>query len=284
MAGAPGPVTLPDGRLAHVKRRPGAPEGFFRAEAEGLAWLARAGAVPVPEVLAVDRSSIAVAWVRPGASTAAGAEGFGRALADLHAAGAAGFGAPWAGFIGPLPMDNRPAGSDPASWAAFYAERRVLPALAAARGRGAVSKDAAAAVERAMGRLGELAGPSAGEAPSRLHGDLWAGNLVWDAGGTAWLIDPAAHGGHRETDLAMLALFGAPHLERILSAYDEHRPLSEGWRDRMGLHQLHPLLVHAVLFGPPYGARAGEVARRYAGPRAPRGARSGPQAAAGPRC
>ena len=65
-----------------------------------------------------------------------------------------------------------------------------------------------------------------------------------------WVIDPAAHGGHREADLAMLALFGAPHLEAILAAYDEHRPLAEGWRDRVGLHQLHPLLVHAALFGP----------------------------------
>jgi hypothetical protein len=32
------------------------------------------------------------------------------------------------------------------------------------------------------------------------------------------------------------------------------------------LHQLHPLLVHAVLFGGGYGARALAVARRFGGP------------------
>jgi fructosamine-3-kinase len=78
--------------------------------------------------------------------------------------------------------------------------------------------------------------------------------------GTAWVIDPAAHGGHRETDLAMLALFGAPHLDRTLAAYHEHRPLAAGWRERVALHQLHPLLVHAVLFGGSYGRRAVEAA------------------------
>jgi fructosamine-3-kinase len=258
-------VRLADGRLAHVKHDPGAPEGFFAAEAEGLAWLAEPRAVPVPEVLCVEPCSIAVAWVAPGPPSPAGAEGFGRGLADLHAAGAPAFGAPWPGFIGPLPMDNRPAQDDPSSWPAFYAERRVLPALERARTAGALTRAEAAVVERAMGRVSELAGSSADEPPSRLHGDLWSGNLVFDERGTVWVVDPAAHGGHRETDLAMLALFGAPHLDRILAAYDEHRPLAEGWRERVGLHQLHPLLVHAALFGPPYGTRAAAAARRYVG-------------------
>ncbi len=105
-----------------------------------------------------------------------------------------------------------------------------------------------------------LTGPL--EPPSRLHGDLWSGNVLWSPDGVV-LVDPAAHGGHRETDLAMLALFGLPHLDRVLAAYDEAHPLAEGWRDRVGLHQLHPLLVHATLFGGGYAARAVEVARRY---------------------
>jgi fructosamine-3-kinase len=247
-----------------VKRDLHAPEGFFAAEANGLAWLAEARAVPVPDVLSVDSVSIAVAWVDPGPPSAPGAEAFGRALADLHASGAPAFGAPWPGFIGQLHMDNRPAAGS-ATWPAFYAERRVLPALAEARSAGAITHDEAAVVERAVERLPELAGPSGDEPPSRLHGDLWSGNLVFDGKGTVWVVDPAAHGGHPETDLAMLALFGAPHLDRILAAYEEHRPLADGWRERVGLHQLHPLLVHAALFGPPYGARAAHTARHYVG-------------------
>ncbi len=87
--------------------------------------------------------------------------------------------------------------------------------------------------------------------------------MLWAADGRGWLVDPSAYGGHRETDLAMLALFGAPGLDRLLAAYDEAFPLAAGWRDRVGLHQVHPLLVHAVLFGGGYAARAVTAARRY---------------------
>ena len=101
------------------------------------------------------------------------------------------------------------------------------------------------------------------EGPRRLHGDLWNGNVIWTHDGGCCVIDPAAHGGHRETDLAMLALFGLPHLPRVLHAYEEVSPLGEGWADRVGVHQLFPLLVHACLFGGGYGARAAEVAGRF---------------------
>ncbi|MGZ6764513.1 MAG: fructosamine kinase family protein, partial [Nocardioides sp.] len=102
------------------------------------------------------------------------------------------------------------------------------------------------------------------EPASRVHGDLWNGNVLWGLDGQVRVIDPAAHGGHRELDLAMLSLFGLPHLPRVLDAYAEVAPLADGWQDRVALHQLFPLLVHACLFGGGYGARAAEAAARYA--------------------
>ena len=93
------------------------------------------------------------------------------------------------------------------------------------------------------------------EPAARTHGDLWPGNLLWGADGRGWLVDPAAHGGHRETDLAELALFGgAPHLAVILGAYQEVYPLAAGWQKRVPLHQLHLLLVHTAAFGGSYRA------------------------------
>jgi fructosamine-3-kinase len=114
----------------------------------------------------------------------------------------------------------------------------------------------------AIARRVELGEFDDGAPAARIHGDLWSGNVLWTREG-AVLIDPAAHGGHRETDLAMLALFGLPHLDRLQEAYDEAYPLAEGWADRLGLHQLFPLLVHACLFGGGYGVRAAQTAARY---------------------
>ena len=126
------------------------------------------------------------------------------------------------------------------------AAARLAPHLRASADRGALEPADVALVERVLARIGEYGGD---EPPARIHGDLWPGNLLW-AGDRVWLIDPAAHGGHRETDLATLALFGgAPHLDRILAGYQEEWPLADGWRQRVPLHQLHLLLVHTALFG-----------------------------------
>ena len=262
-------ATLADGRAVFAKAAPGSAKAApgageaafgsaqaraFAAEANGLRWLARARAVPVPRVLALAEDMLVIELLPPGHPTAEAAAGFGAGLARLHAAGADAFGAPWPGFIASLPLDNTPG----REWGEWYAEQRLVPYLRKASDGGALSGADISLVEAVARRTGELAGPP--EPPSRVHGDLWSGNVLW-SGGRGWLIDPAAHGGHREADLAMLALFGAPHLDVILGAYQEESPLADGWRERVPLHQLHPLLVHVCLFGASYAGRLRAAAR-----------------------
>jgi len=258
-------LRLSNGTTALMKTLPHAPEGFFECEAAGLRWLGEVeGGVHVPAVLGVDQECLVIAWVEPGKNGVDAAASFGRALATTHAAGAPSYGLERDGFIGKLPMPNRTA----PTWAEFYATRRILPYLKLARDRGAISEDDAASVEAVIPKLAALV-PE--EPPARLHGDLWNGNVLWGqdpTGGTpavarVSVIDPAAYAGHREVDLAMLAMFGLPHLQRVLDAYREAAPLADGWEERIGLHQLFPLLVHACLFGGGYGARAATTAAKY---------------------
>jgi fructosamine-3-kinase len=253
---------LEGGGAAFVKTRRDAPAGEYESEAAGLRWLAEPGALGTPEVLGAHDADeprlLALSWLEAGSRGDEAA--FGRGLALVHAAGADAFGATPSGMpvrLGPLTF----GGDAMPDWPSFYAERRLRPLVGPARDRGALSGAGAAAVERVCERIGDLAGPP--EPPVRLHGDLWSGNVLWSAG-TPYLIDPAAYGGHREVDLAMLRLFGAPG-PRFLAAYEEVAPLAAGHDERVELYQLFPLLVHAVLFGGGYGGSVERAARRYAG-------------------
>jgi fructosamine-3-kinase len=250
-------VTLGDGTPAFVKTSPDARPGGYAAEARGLERLGAANALPVPAVLAVDESFLVLEWVDEGRLSPDGAEALGRGLAAVHLAGEPAFGGDGPLLLGPLEIPNGPLDS----WPEFYAERRLRPLAGIAADRGALPDGASAAIDRVCERLPSLAGPP--EPPARLHGDLWGGNVLADASGMPWLIDPAWYGGHREVDLAMLRLFGGPG-ERCFGAYAEAAPLAEGHDERVQLWQLFPLLVHAVLFGGGYGDSVARIAARYA--------------------
>jgi len=229
-----------------VKQDAAAPPGLFESEARGLRWLATAGGVRVAEVLAVDATSLTLERLTPTRPTPAAADRFGADLARTHAAGAPVWGhTEGDGFIGPLPLPHGPY----RSWADLWWSGRIEPFLRRAVDRGTVSSLDARRVEEVSVR--RAAAVSAGE-PARVHGDLWSGNVVWTQQGAVLVDAGAAHGGHAEADLAMLALFGLPYLDRVLAAYGECSPLLDGWRDRVPLMQLHPILVHVVLFGGAY--------------------------------
>lgn len=246
--------------------------GRIAFEASGLAWLAEAGpqGAKVVRVLESSPTRLLEEHLVSAPPTRTAAEDFGRALARTHAAGASHLGAPPPGYTGagwmgeaPLPLlDEEATGS----WGAFYAEHRLLPYVKDAP---FTSADRIA-IDRLCERLasGELdhsqpALVSRSGRAARTHGDLWSGNVMWTEGG-AVLIDPAAQGGHAEEDLAALGLFGCPHLERILAAYDEASPLEAGRAERVDLHRLHILFVHAFLFGGAYVGDCMRIVRRFA--------------------
>ena len=247
-------VELRGGEVLFVKSSSGAPRGMFTEEARGLEWLRAADALRIPVVLAVADDAegprfLALEYLEPGRHESSFDEKLGRGLAALHRAGAPAYGFEHDNYIGSLPQSNRVE----ASWAAFYREERLLPLVRRAIDRRVLAAGAGAKFDRLFGRLESMVGPL--EPPSRLHGDLWGGNLHTDSRGQPCLIDPAVYGGHREIDLAMMRLFGG-FGPRVFSAYREAWPLADGHEARVALYQLYPLLVHVNLFGGGYADSA----------------------------
>ena len=247
----------------YVKRGAAVPAGFFACEAAGLQWLSAVdGGVPCAWVIAHDEASLTLERLDSAPASREAARDFGARLAVTHDAGASSFGAGpdgWEGpgFFGPMshPLPMSLTGHD--RWGAFYARERLAPM--GERAASQLSRDTREAVDAVIARC-DAGDFDDDDPPARLHGDLWSGNVMWTSAG-AVLIDPAAHGGHRETDLAMLALFGCPFLDQVMAGYQSVRPLRDGWRDRVGLHQLYPLLAHVVLFGGGYARQADAAAR-----------------------
>lgn len=247
-------VLFGDGTSLFVKTNSNAPKGMFEAEARGLRWLEEAGAIRIPKAIALSDSNpayLALELLTPGKRSPRFDETLGRGLAALHSFGAPSFGLDHDNYIGRLHQSNRPA----EDWASFYWTSRLEPQLRLASDRGLIDDGARASFGALEAVLAERVG--APEPPSRLHGDLWGGNLHADQDGEPVLIDPAVYGGHREIDLAMMRLFGG-FGERVFAAYEEARPLAPGARQRVSLYQLYPLLVHVNLFG---GAYVGSALR-----------------------
>ena len=259
-------LDLTDGRRVFAKTHPNPPEGFFSTEATGLRWLAEAETpVGVPVVLAVSDGDattppfLVLDWIEVGTAGPSTDDDLGQGLARLHDATPSCFGREDRRTTGSRGLPNEPC----SSWAEFYGTQRLLPLARLAHDGAAVSSAAIAGLERLAepDRLTRFGG--ADEPPARLHGDLWAGNRLVDRQGRSWLIDPAAHGGHREFDLAMMRLFGGFE-DACFAAYGEAHPLAAGWRDRIALHQIAPLVVHAIKFGGGYVGAAEAAIAGYA--------------------
>lgn len=241
------------------------PAGMMAAEVAGLHALREH--VPeflgVPEVVRWTDDGIVLEWIdeAPGRRPSETEVECGRGLAALHRVRGKAFGGldpELPGRIGSFAVDLSPT----QDWAAFLLDRRIRPLLRDALGAGRIAPHAADLLEELAPRAEELAGPP--EPPTLVHGDLWAGNRLVDVRGRNWLIDPSAHWGHREVDIAMMLLFGG-FGEECLAAYDAEHPLAPGWQERVPWYQLPPLLVHAVRFGGGYGDAAVRALRQLRG-------------------
>ncbi len=232
--------------------------GMFDAEARGLGLLSVSGfAVPEPIAtgLVGEHQFILMQWMEKGGPGSDLWSLFGTALARMHRETAQDFGLDHDNYIGSLPQSN----TEHTTWADLYREARLIPQMELAERSGRLSSR----LKRGFDALfNQLDGLFPVEKPALLHGDLWSGNMMVGPAGTPCIFDPAVYYGHREMDLAMMALFGGFGHDWVES-YNEVYPLEPGWKQRIPIGQLYPLMVHVNLFGGGYARSVENVLQNY---------------------
>ncbi|MCB9435405.1 MAG: fructosamine kinase family protein [Anaerolineales bacterium] len=253
-----------DGPL-FIKWHPRSPQGMFSAEAKGLAVLAQAKALRVPQVIYIQEPDgpipayLILEWLEPGHTQNHTDEELGHGLAVLHQHTADHHGLDHSNYIGSLPQTNQPS----ALWADFYAHQRIMPQMAIARRNGELPSHRENLLNKLLAQLPRLL-PNDNPPASLLHGDLWCGNVMTLTNGQPAIIDPAVYYGHREVEMAFTELFGG-FSSHFYAAYNEAYPLPQGYAERRLLYQLYPLMVHMNLFGGGYGSRVDAILRHYVG-------------------
>jgi protein-ribulosamine 3-kinase len=233
--------------------------GMFESEARGLRLLASAGEVRVPQPLLAATLSrysfLLLEYIVPGPAASDMMKGLGISLARLHRHSAGQFGLDHSNYMGSLPQQNTLY----EGWAVFFSRKRLEPQVRLATDAGLLPVDSLSHFESLYRKLDGIFPP---ESPSLVHGDLWSGNYLVTEEGQAALIDPAAYYGHREVDIAMSTLFGG-FSSGFYESYHAEFPLAPGWRDRLEICNLYPLLVHLNLFGRGYLGQVLAIIRKY---------------------
>ena len=219
---------------------------MLHAESIGLDWLSSAGC-ETPSVLAVSspnsqKGYLVLSWVDSRHPVLPDWEDFGQQLSALHSTKEQECGWSQDNFLGELHQSNRQS----PNWIEFFRDRRLIPQMKKAIDSKQASINLAKKLDPLLQRLQQrLIVP---RTISRLHGDLWHGNIMFQKNVGALLIDPSPYAGHREMDFAMMELFGGFH-PRVYAAYEDRFPLQPGWRERVPIYQLYYLLAHVNLHG-----------------------------------
>lgn len=232
---------------------------MFAREYSGLETLRKPGVITLPKPICYGakngRAFLITTFLEKGGVAPDFWESFAASIGRLHQQTQPHYGFNQSNYIGSLKQYNTPF----SSWAVFYAFNRLMPLGKQAYDRQLIEKTDLQQLEALCKRLPSIF-PE--EKPALLHGDLWSGNFMVGPDGRACIYDPAVYYGHREMDLAMTRLFGGFDT-RFYYSYQHMYPLVSGWQQRIGICQLYPLLVHALLFGGSYVEDVREVLKEW---------------------
>ena len=94
--------------------------------------------------------------------------------------------------------------------------------------------------------------------PVLLHGDLWAGNFMFDEDERPLVFDPAPLYGDREFDIGVSTVFGG-FGNAFYNEYKDLLPMEEGYQERLNFYRLFLLMKYLLRFGPVYDSSVNDM-------------------------
>ncbi len=251
-------VTTKKGKY-FIKWNKGDHEGMFESEAKSMELIRATNTIFVPKVYGygkkTDGAYLMLDFVAESKKKPDFWENFGHKLAELHSNTSDKHGLHFNNYIGSLRQIN----DFTEDGIQFYLDKRLSWQLDRAYKAKIVDYKLYIDLNNLFSKIPSL---FPNEKPSLLHGDLWAGNMMVANNGQAALVDPSTYYGLREAEIAYTTLFGG-FKNRFYEAYNEIKPLEPGFKDRIDLYNLYPLLAHTNLFGGSYLESIKRIVKKY---------------------
>ncbi len=232
---------------------------MFEKEFDGLLLMHETNTIKIPQPILYgnfqNKIFLITEFIEKGNASRNFWQTFAHQLAAMHQYSNDQFGLSEDNYIGSLHQSNTCC----KTWCEFYAMQRIMPLVKLAFNQNKFNKEDVLKAENICSRFNKI---FSGEKPALVHGDLWSGNFMSNKNGNPVIYDPAVYYGNREMDIAMSLLFGG--FDRsFYNYYSEIFPMQQGWKERIQLCQLYPLLVHLVLFGGHYYYNVMDCIRKY---------------------
>lgn len=241
------------------------------SEFTGLKYLQDSKCVHTPKIIHYHTENLEfptyllVEWIeRASGSTSSGQKQLGEELAALHDASSEIFQIRQFGFEEDNYIGNNPQFNQwHDEWPSFFVEQRLKPQIKMGVKKGFVDTRFKEQLTKLCERIPDLLG-NLPQVPCLLHGDLWGGNVIFNAANQPVLIDPAVYFGVPEAELAFTEMFGG-FTKDFYHAYDAVLPIPYGYKDRKKIYNLYHVLNHMNLFGQMYKREAQSICDHYLG-------------------
>ena len=146
------------------------------------------------------------------------------------------------------------------SWINFFRNNRLLMIMNKINNTNPLPLEMNLGLEKIINNLEKFIPES--NCASLIHGDLWSGNILYNNGKLAGLIDPSISFSNNELDLASLIFLNAVS-PNFINEYKKYIKIENGFEERVGIYKLYYALLNAHLWSRSYIVETEKIIKFY---------------------